>query len=57
MRQPDRPQLAGAALLQIHVAIPLGVAAAGTVVVVITGHLLLREKHSRRLDFAEANSS
>jgi hypothetical protein len=38
-------------------AIPLGVAAAGTVVVVITVHLLLCEKHSRRLDFAEANSS
>ncbi|UNB53275.1 YoaK family protein [Mycolicibacterium sp. YH-1] len=49
--------LAGAALLQIHMAIPLGVAAAGTVVVVITGHLLLREKRVRRPDFAETNRS
>jgi uncharacterized membrane protein YoaK (UPF0700 family) len=47
--------LAGAALLQIHMAVPLSVAAAGTVVVVITGHLLLREKRSSSLDFAEAN--
>jgi uncharacterized membrane protein YoaK (UPF0700 family) len=49
--------LAGAALLQIHMAVPLGVATAGTVVVVVAGHLLLREKHSSRSDFAEADSS
>jgi hypothetical protein len=49
--------LAGAALLQIHMAIPLGVAAAGTVVVVITGHLMLREKRSGRPEFAEVSSA
>ncbi|HET7741717.1 MAG TPA: YoaK family protein [Mycobacterium sp.] len=48
--------LAGAALLQIHMAIPLGAAAAGTVVVVITGHLMLREKRSGRTEFAESSS-
>jgi uncharacterized membrane protein YoaK (UPF0700 family) len=36
--------LTGAALLQIHMAIPLGLSTVATVVVVITGHLLLRER-------------
>jgi hypothetical protein len=38
-------------------AVPLGVAAAGTVAVVVAGHLQLHEKRSSSLDFAEANIS
>jgi uncharacterized membrane protein YoaK (UPF0700 family) len=49
--------LAGAALLQIHMAIPLGVSAAATVAVVITGHLLLRENSATSADSAVATGS
>jgi uncharacterized membrane protein YoaK (UPF0700 family) len=49
--------VAGALLLQIHIAVPLGLASASTFLVVIVGHAILHEKVRRRPNLVGTESN